>query len=191
MADSNDSTARRRFLAGVAAAGAAGLALLAPLWSGLRVVVDPLRRGRGQREANFVRVTTLAGLPDDGVPRKFPVVASRVDAWNTFASVPVGAVYLRRVGADGADGLGGADGLEAFNVVCPHAGCFVNLAADRSRFVCPCHKSSFGLDGSVDDPTSPSPRAMDALDVEVRDGGEVWVRFQNFRPGTPDKTPVA
>ena len=191
MADSNDSTARRRFLTGVAAAGAAGLALLAPLWSGLRVVVDPLRRGRSQREANFVRVTTLAGLPDDGVPRKFPVVASRVDAWNTFASVPVGAVYLRRVAADGLGGADGADGLEAFNVVCPHAGCFVNLAADRSRFVCPCHKSSFGLDGSVDDPTSPSPRAMDALDVEVRDGGEVWVRFQNFRPGTPDKTPVA
>lgn len=183
MADSNDSTARRRFLTGAAAAGTAGLALLAPLWSGLRVVLDPLRRGRGQAEAGFVRVTTLAALPDDGVPRKFPVVASRVDAWNTFASVPVGAVYLRRAG--------GGDGIEAFNVVCPHAGCFVTLAADRSRFVCPCHKSSFGLDGAVNDPSSPSPRDMDALDVEVRDDGEVWVRFQNFRPGTPSKTPLA
>ncbi len=209
MADSNNRAPRRRFLAGVATAAAAGLALLAPLWSGLRVALDPLRRGREGR-AGFVRVTTLAALPEDGVPRKFPVVARRVDAWNTFASVPVGAVYLRRFGSGGAtagiDGgpasesasgrsdAGGqtnATGLQAFNVVCPHAGCFVTLAADRSRFVCPCHKSSFALDGAVNDPASPSPRDMDALDVEVRDGGEVWVRFQNFRPGTPNKTPVA
>ena len=206
MADSSGSTARRRFLAGAAAAGAGGLALLAPLWSGLRVALDPLRRRRG--EAGFVRVTTLSALPDDGAPRKFPVVASRVDAWNTFASVPVGAVYLRRLESGGGTTQGMDDGpdaenlpdaarrsdaagVKAFNVVCPHAGCFVTLAADRSRFVCPCHKSSFGLDGAVNDPSSPSPRGLDALDVEVRDGGEVWVRFQNFRPGTPNKTPVA
>lgn len=200
MADPNDTAPRRRFLAGVAATAAAGLALLAPLWSGLRVALDPLRRGR-EGGAGFVRVTTLAALPEDGVPRKFPVVSKRVDAWNTFASVPVGAVYLRRFdggpaagsasGQSDAAGQTDATGLQAFNVVCPHAGCFVTLAADRSRFVCPCHKSSFALDGAVNDPSSPSPRDMDALEVEVRDGGEVWVRFQNFRPGTPNKTPVA
>ena len=69
-----------------------------------------------------------------------------------------GAVYLRRRG----------DSIAALNVVCPHAGCFVNVAADRSSFLCPCHKSSFDLDGAVNDPASPSPRDMDALEVEVR-----------------------
>jgi hypothetical protein len=31
---------------------------------------------------------------------------------------------------------------------------------------------------------------MDSLEVEVRDGDEVWVRFQHFLPGREDKTPV-
>ena len=64
------------------------------------------------------------------------------------------------------------------------------LNDDESGFACPCHRSSFDLDGAVDDPSSPSPRDMDALDVEVRNGDEVWVRFQNFLPGREDKTAV-
>ena len=92
----------------------------------------------------------------------------------------MGAVYLRRTGSD----------VSALNVVCPHAGCFVGLTDDRSRFGCPCHKSSFDLNGAVNDPSSPSPRDMDVLAVEVRNGDEVWVRFQNFLPGRHDKTAV-
>ena len=172
------SRPRRGFLAGVGAIAAGGLAFLAPLWSGLRVALDPLARSGG--EADLVPVAKLAAVPDDGVPHKFRVVADRVDAWNTHRRLPVGAVYLRRTG----------DSVEALNVVCPHAGCFVNVAADRSRFVCPCHKSSFDLSGAVNDPASPSPRDMDTLDVEIR-GNEVWVRFQNFLPGRAEKEPVA
>ncbi len=171
--------ARRGFLAGAGAIAAAGLAFLAPVWSGFRVVLDPLRRAAG--DPALIPVTSLAAVPADGVPRKFRVTTDRVDAWNTQRNMPVGAVYLRRTD----------DSLLAFNVICPHAGCFVNLAPDRSRFVCPCHKSSFDLDGAVDDPSSPSPRDMDTLDVEVRNGDEIWVRFQNFLPGRADKTPVA
>jgi len=171
--------ARRGFLAGAGAIAAAGLALLAPVWSGLRVVFDPLRRA--SNDPALVPVARLAAIPADGIPRKFRVTADRVDAWNTQRNMPVGAVYLRRT----------ENSLQAFNVICPHAGCFVNLAADRSRFVCPCHKSSFDLEGAVDDPASPSPRDMDTLDVEIRDGDQIWVRFQNFLPGRADKTPVA
>ena len=169
---------RRGFLAGMGAVVAGGLAFLAPVWSGVRVALEPL--GRSQPDPGLVPITKLAAIPDDGVPRKFRVVMDRVDAWNTHRQLPVGAVYLRRMG----------DSVEALNVVCPHAGCFVNVAADRSRFVCPCHKSSFDLSGAVNDPASPSPRDMDTLDVEVR-GDDVWVRFQNFLPGRAEKEPVA
>ena len=172
------SPPRRGFLAGIGAVAAAGLALLAPLWSGVRVALDPLARSGG--EAELIPVAKLAAIPDDGIPHKFRVVTDRVDAWNTHRQLPVGAVYLRRSG----------DSVEALNVVCPHAGCFVNVAADRSRFVCPCHKSSFDLSGAVNDPASPSPRDMDTLDVEIR-GDDVWVRFQNFLPGRAEKEPVA
>ncbi len=175
------SAPRRTFLAGLAAAGAGVLALLTPLWSAIRVALAPLGRSReGHERAGMVPVAKLAALPDDGVPRRFQVVQDRVDAWNTHRQLPVGAVYLRREG----------DSIEALNVVCPHAGCFVNVAADRSRFVCPCHQSSFDLHGAVNDPSSPSPRDMDALEVELRDD-EIWVRFQNFLPGRREREPVA
>ena len=172
-----DPAPRRGFLAGMGAVAAGGLAFLAPLWSGVRLALEPL--GRSRPDADLVPVAKLAAIPDDGVPRRFRVVKDRVDAWSTHRQLPVGAVYLRRSG----------DSVEALNVVCPHAGCFVNVSADRSRFVCPCHKSSFDLSGAVNDPASPSPRDMDALDVEVR-GDEVWVRFQNFLPARAEKEPV-
>jgi hypothetical protein len=31
---------------------------------------------------------------------------------------------------------------------------------------------------------------LDDLVVEIRNGTEVWVKFQNFRAGTHDKIPV-
>lgn len=175
-----DPQPRRGFLAGVAAMVAAGLAGLAAVVPGAAVFLDPLRRGRD--DPDLLYVTRVAAVPDDGTPKKFTVTADRVDAWNTYRNTPVGAVYLRR------DDQGQ---VMALNVVCPHAGCFVGVAADRTRFACPCHKSSFDLDGTINDPASPSPRDMDTLDVEIRAGEEVWVRFRNFQPGKKEKVPLA
>jgi menaquinol-cytochrome c reductase iron-sulfur subunit len=145
----------------------------------LAVFLDPLRRSTAASGA--VPVTTLDALPDDGVPYKFPVLATRVDAWNKFTQVPIGAVYLRRT----AEGK-----VQAFNVVCPHAGCFVDFLADKGHYLCPCHNSSFSVTGQIADRSSPAPRGLDSLDVEVR-GKEVWVKFQNFQAGRAEKVPVA
>lgn len=169
---------RRDFLVGVSAVVAGTLAMLAPIGAAVVSLLDPLRREKPSSE--MVLVARTSAIPEDGSPRKFTVTADRTDAWAAYDDSPVGAVYLRRSG----------DEVRALNVVCPHAGCFVGVAKDNSRFSCPCHLSSFDLDGAVDDPTSPSPRDMDTLDVEVRNGDEVWVRFQNFLPGRAEKTPV-
>jgi Rieske Fe-S protein len=173
-----DETGRRDFLSSLAAIFVGGIVTLPPLVIGVVAALDPLRRGGG--DSGHVMVTRLAALPDSGVPRRFSITSTRVDAWTTHQSTPIGAVYLRRDG----------DGVTALNTVCPHAGCFVGIKSDESGFACPCHGSSFAIDGAVDDPNSPSPRAMDALDVEIRNGDEVWVRFQNFLPGREEKTPV-
>jgi len=157
-----------------------GISLLTPVAAALVVLTDPLRR-KAIATAT-IRVTTLEALPDDGVPRKFPVLAAKADAWNKFVNVPVGAVYLRRTGGNK---------VEALNVVCPHAGCFVDFSADQGKFICPCHNSSFKVDGEIDDPHSPSPRGLDGLEVEVRRDGGIWVKFQNFQAGEADKVPVA
>lgn len=171
---------RRSFLKKCLAAVLGGVTALVPALAGLGVLLDPLRR-KGAA-ANIVRVATLDALPEDGVPRKFPVFASRTDAWNKFDSVPVGAVYLRRPPGKP---------LQAFNVVCPHAGCFVDYKDARSAYLCPCHNSTFSIDGHVADPASPSPRGLDELEVQLRNGKEIWVRFQNFRAGSAEKIPSA
>lgn len=170
---------RRSFLARTAAIVIGGLITLVPPAAGLLVFFDPLRRKTDAGKA--VLVTSLASLPENGEPRKFSVLATRVDAWNRTPNVPVGAVYLQRLGNGG---------VRAFNVVCPHAGCFVDYRSGQREYLCPCHNSSFALDGRVLDPKSPSPRGLDELPVEVRNGGEIWVTFQNFRPGVKDKVPA-
>lgn len=165
---------RRNFFAGLAA-GAAGLL---PALTGLGVLLDPLRRKSQLGKA--IRITSLAALPADGIPRKFSVLTDRSDAWNRFGKIPVGAVYLRR---------SNTNRIEALNVVCPHAGCFVEFQKKAGNYLCPCHNSRFDIDGSVSDPQSPSPRGLDSLQVELR-GTEVWVRYQKFQAGKAEKRPV-
>jgi len=170
------TAARRGFLAKLAAVACGGLATVVPLAAGVWTFLDPLRRVG--KAAGFLPVTDLAGLPDDGVPRQFPVLADRVDAWTGFRAEPVGAVYLRR--------QPGADTVEALSATCPHAGCFVELEAGGHCFRCPCHNSGFTLAGAIVDP-SPSPRAMDALECRVSAAGTVEVRWQRFQAGVAAK----
>ncbi len=172
-------TGRRNFFVRFAAIAISGLVGLFPFAAGLFVFADPLRRNAGKR--NLIRITTLDETPDDGVPRHFPVLAGRIDAWNYFPEEPVGAVFLVRPK--------GAAVPTAFHSTCPHAGCMVDFLGDQKLFKCPCHNSSFQLDGSIIEP-SPSPRAMDTLACEVhtRQGvKEVWVQFENFRTGIAAK----
>lgn len=182
MSDENqkpDGAPRRNFIAAVGAVIAGGLAGVAPALAGVATLLDPLRRS--QDDQAMVMVTKLPVLPADGVPRKFTVSTDRVDGWTTYQNTPVGAVYLRRTEENE---------LRCLSVVCPHAGCFVNLAPSGNFFTCPCHRSRFALDGSIADPASPSPRGMDELECEIRDNGEVWVRYQNFQPGQEHKVPI-
>jgi menaquinol-cytochrome c reductase iron-sulfur subunit len=174
-----NAASRRSFVKGLLCAFIGGLLGLIPFASGIVVFMDPMRRKSSSNGA--VRVASLESLPSDGIPRKFSVLATRVDAWNKFKDVPIGAVYLRRTGNQ----------VEALNVVCPHAGCFVDFSPARGRFQCPCHNSSFTVTGKIDNPASPSPRGLDTLDVEIRDGKEIWVNFRNFQAGRADKIPVS
>jgi len=170
---------RRNFLKEALILAIGAVATLVPLGAGLAVLFDPLRRkGNG---GSKIRVTSLEALSKDGTPRKFPILASRTDAWNKYPDAPIGAVYLRRT-SEGA--------VHALNVVCPHAGCFVDFREKNKDFYCPCHNSSFAVDGKIADPKSPSPRAMDELEVEIK-GSDIWVKFQNFRTGQAQKTPVS
>ncbi len=156
------------------------VAALGAIIPAVMVLIDPLRRR--QKDTNFVRITTRETLPENGEPRKFTVIKDSTDAWNRYPQKPVGAVYLRR-SADKS--------VEAFNANCPHANCFVAYRSGENFYRCPCHNSSFTLDGSIRNADSPSPRGLDSLEVEIRNQNEVWVKFQNFRAGTPKKIPLS
>ena len=88
--------ARRNFIKKTCAVFVGAVTGLIPAISGLIVFLDPLRRK--SQESDAVLVASLSSLPADGVPRKFSVIASHTDAWNRMPRVPVGAVYLRRIG---------------------------------------------------------------------------------------------
>ena len=171
---------RRDFFKKFLAVCIGAIAGLLPAGAGLAVFLDPLKRKASGSGA--VRVAFLEALPENGQPVKFPVLATRVDAWNKFREVPIGAVYLRRLD----NGR-----VEAFNVVCPHAGCFVDFQPEKGRYLCPCHNSSFTVAGKIDNPASPAARGLDSLETEVRNGKEIWVKFQNFEAGSAEKIPVA
>jgi len=177
----------KRFLALVIG----GLAVLAPLVPGGAVLLDPILRRRQAKGATggadlegFIAVASLSALPADGMPRRFPVLADRVDAWSTQPNVPIGAVYLRRTGE--------AE-VSAINVVCPHLGCAVRTEAD-GHFVCPCHDSEFDPTGKIIAVTrhgkkTVAQRDLDTLEVRIV-GDSILVRFQNFRAAIREKIPV-
>jgi menaquinol-cytochrome c reductase iron-sulfur subunit len=170
---------RRDALIKGAAVVIGGVITAVPAVAGLSVLLDPLRRK--SEDAGMVRVGSIGSLPESGEPRKLPVLDTQVDAWNRTANVPVGAVYIQKTGEKT---------VRVLNATCPHLGCSVSFSASKGSYYCPCHRSSFSADGKVLDPKSPAPRGMDELEAEVRANGEVWVKFQNFRKGTPDKIPV-
>ncbi len=171
-----DPSERRGFFPKFAAIVIGGLVTLFPLAAGLMVFVDPLVRRQGKARG-MLKVTALDSVPDDGVPRAFPIVTDRTDAWTYYPSQPIGAVFLRREK--------GQKTPVAFQTTCPHAGCRIDYLASDRCFKCPCHNSAFDLSGAIRQP-SPSPRPMDQLKCEVRSASgvaEVWVDYQDFYTG--------
>jgi menaquinol-cytochrome c reductase iron-sulfur subunit len=175
---------RRTFLVRATAIVVGGFVALFPALAGLVMFLDPLRRK--SQAGQFLKVADLDEIPADGVPRSFPIIADRTDAWNFYPQEPVGACYLRIT--DTEEG----QSLEAVSAICPHLGCFVDFQTSKGIFKCPCHDSSFEPSGTRINPEKcPAPRDLDALDVEIRNESEVWVKFQKFIGGEAEKIPEA
>lgn len=173
-----DPTPRREFLKAAACIALGTCALAAPVGAVIVVLTHPLK-SRGIPLP--VKLTSLGSLPLNGLPKFFQVVTERRDAWTKFPANAIGAAFLRRVGESE---------VIAFNASCPHLGCAVEFRGERDAFYCPCHDSEFAKDGAVKG-KSPSRRGLDTLRVEIREGSEVWVYFENFKPGTAEKISLA
>ena len=117
-------------------------------------------------------------MPADGTPIAVSIRSDKTDAWNVYPDQSIGSVWLRK------DPQGK---VLAFNTTCPHLGCYVDFRSGKRDFFCPCHTSTFDLNGKRQNAIP--PRDMDSLAVDIRDD-VIWIRFQNFRGATPEKIPL-
>ncbi len=150
------------FTAAIAAAGAVPV---------VGTVLTPLLN-RKPKEGGFLPAAPLDSL-ETGVPKRVELVSTVVDGWARSVGV-VGAAWLLKK-PDGS--------ISALSSVCPHSACSIGMKS-KDSYGCPCHDSSFTFEGK---PTSgPSPRDMDPLEVQVKDG-QVSVKWARFKIGVKDR----
>lgn len=77
----------------------------------------------------------------------------------TVTAVVQGQFYLARR-ADGS--------VLALSRTCTHLGCSVPWDEEKKQFICPCHGSTFDLNGDVLSP--PAPRPLDYYPVRIENG---------------------
>jgi nitrite reductase/ring-hydroxylating ferredoxin subunit len=172
---------RRGFLTGIAGLFQAliGCFVVIP---GARFVLDPLWSKR--KTARFLRVAPLSAVTATK-PVRVTVHADRWDAFTHHPPGAIGSVWLQRL-----NDQEGAPRVRCLHTTCPHLGCGIDHAADRSRFFCPCHASDFDENGKR--LLGPAPRDMDDLPCRVThpdDNGDRWieVEYQDFQTGTPEQ----
>jgi Rieske Fe-S protein len=188
--NTNQEIPRRGWLMQFLGVSCALISAAIPVGGSLAFFLAPITKGKKEAQSDdFLKITTLDTLADDGKVQQFPVIKDMIDAWNKFPNSPVGSVFLRKLGADK---------IQAFNAKCPHLGCFIQFESMQKGFACHCHAASFKLTGEKvvatekgDKVENVSPRGMDELEVEIRNTNEVWVKFQNFRSGITEKIPSA
>lgn len=155
-----EDATRRGFLKAInlTLAGMIGAVFSVPF---VRFLLFPVRRRTVTGLDGPISVTSEASLPAAGGPPLRVELVSRAqrDAWAVLDNVAQGAAWIVR-GPDGRP--------KALSTTCPHLGCAVDYDVAAQVFRCPCHTSSFDLQGRRI--SGPAPRDMDALAIEVRDG---------------------
>ncbi|MDP2744893.1 MAG: ubiquinol-cytochrome c reductase iron-sulfur subunit [Dehalococcoidia bacterium] len=118
-----------------------------------------------------------------GTPKSERVSLIKKDGWVT--DVATRLIWVVRLGEND---------FAVYNAQCTHLGCLVDWAESGMagklgwNFYSPCHGGVFKMDdGSV--LAGPPPRPLDVLDHKV-EKGELWVNYQDFRLGIPEKVPI-
>lgn len=167
---------RRRVLEWVVGAAATVIAVAIAV-PAAAFLTFPARRRTVSGGEDPEDVARIDALPE-GKPVRVTVKAQkRRDAWTAFSDVTLGGCWLVREG----------NSVRALSTVCPHAGCAVDWDEAGKSFVCPCHDSRFSLAGERQ--SGPSPRPLDTLDVDVKEG-RVAVAWRRFKTATTKKEPV-
>ena len=137
---------RRRVLQ-FGSVAAAGLAVGAVAARAASTPADVAEGPLVPNDGTWTRVAASTDLPDGGV-RGFDV--------------------------DGVTGFVRRDGgqVAAVSGICTHQGCALRLDAPARELRCPCHRTSFAVNGTLVSHQLPTPpRALPTLSVREADGG--------------------
>ena len=141
-AEEYGSTRRTFYLSAVYVLGAI-MTLAMAIPTALYLLIPPRVRSRsGWIDAGDVSQLT------PGVPVELSFQESRLDGWKVLTEKKTAWVVKEP-----------NNKIVAFGPQCTHLACAYHWEMDAGKFLCPCHGSSFALDGSVI--TGPAARPLD------------------------------
>jgi cytochrome b6-f complex iron-sulfur subunit len=152
-------TGRRKFLNRLWAL-LGGLAIIEFSWLGSSILSSQKEKHNTEKEDVFISVGEIENFPPLSV-----------------TAIPKGQFYLACL-EDGS--------FLALSRTCTHLGCSVPWDTEKSKFICPCHGSTFDIAGEV--LTPPAVRALDSYPVRIENGvirvniARSQKRLQNGKP---------
>ncbi|HUS06007.1 MAG TPA: ubiquinol-cytochrome c reductase iron-sulfur subunit [Bryobacteraceae bacterium] len=108
---------------------------------------------RVKKTANWVEAGDLAQMHPK-IPEEVVFRRNRIDGWKVTSEKSTAWVVK----------TGEAEAV-AFAPQCTHLGCAYHWDEQNKNFLCPCHTSTFGLDGSV--LSGPAPRPLDRYEIKL------------------------
>jgi menaquinol-cytochrome c reductase iron-sulfur subunit len=137
---------------GLGALISAALAIPAALY-----LLLPPKTGKQQ---DWVEAGDLSQL-QPGTPEEMTFRRVHTDGWKIHSEK--GTAWVVKT----ADGK-----IFAFAPACTHLACAYHWDADKSDFLCPCHGSTFALDGTV--LSGPAPLPLDRFETKV-ENARLWL----------------
>lgn len=108
---------------------------------------------KSRKDSSWIEAGDVGQLKP-GVPEEFVFRRNRIDGWKVASEKSTAWVIKKS-----------ENEIVAFTPQCTHLGCAYSYDDKNKEFLCPCHTSTFGLDGKV--LTGPAPRALDRYEVKV------------------------
>jgi menaquinol-cytochrome c reductase iron-sulfur subunit len=120
---------------------------------GIPATVYLLLPPKPRREEEWIEAGDISTLKA-GAPSEIVFRHNRLDGWKVSSQKSTAWVVKTP-----------DERVVAFAPQCTHLGCAYHWDERKSEFLCPCHSSSFGIDGRV--LSGPAPRALDRYEVRV------------------------
>lgn len=105
-----------------------------------------------RRQTDWAEAGDVSRL-EPNVPVEMVFRRNRTDGWRLISEKSTAWVVKLQ------------DKVVAFGPQCTHLGCAYHWDERNSEFLCPCHTSTFSIDGKVT--AGPAPRPLDRYEVKV------------------------